>query len=430
MASKTLREQYEEFRASLGLREGMRLTRPLDEPAMGRLVQLLLSHGVQIKASDIHIEPTATGARVRYRVDGTLYEMLQLQRELRDPLTRSIKVRANMSNDGFGRSKPQDSRIDFETDGHNLDLRISSFPTMLGDVLAIRILDRSRPLLKLEELGFPPGVLRTFEGLFRRPNGFLLVTGPTGSGKTTTLYAALNKLCSPRIKIITLEDPVEYQMEGIDQGQINPSIGLTFASGLRAVLRQDTNVILVGEMRDKETADIAIRAALTGHLVLSTMHARHSWGAVTRLLDMQIEPHLILASVTGIVAQRLVRLVCRQCRQPDTLAAQSFERIWAQETGNAPLIGEPRLLKGAGCTTCNKTGYEGRLGVFEVLVLTDDLRQLILERATGQVYRSALTASRLKTMLVDGLEKAAQGLTTLEEVLRVMDAPDAEGAEE
>jgi type IV pilus assembly protein PilB len=425
MAARSLRDLYDEFRAANGIRDN-RPGKILDEGAMSKLMQLFLAFGVQVKASDIHLEPIAAGARVRYRIDGILHDMLTMSPEMRDPLLRAIKVRAGMNNDGPGRSKPQDSRFDFEAEGHNLDLRLSSFPTIFGDVIAIRILDRSRSLFKLEDLGFPSTVLKTFEALIKRPNGFVLVTGPTGVGKTTTLYAALNKIRSPRIKMVTLEDPVEYQMDGVNQGQINTAVGLTFATGLRAILRQDADVILVGEIRDKETAEIGIRAALTGHLVLSTMHARHSLGATTRLLDMGVEPHMILASVTGIVAQRLVRLVCRQCRHPDRLATENFERIWAQETGGAPLIGELRLVKGQGCVLCNGTGYVGRLGLFELLVLTDDLRQLILERATHHIYRGALSGSKLRTMLVDGLEKAAQGMTTLEEVLRVMDESEME----
>ena len=425
MAARSLREIYDEFRLANGIRDG-RPSKPLDDGAMSRLMQLFLAFGVQVKASDIHLEPIAVGARVRYRIDGILHDMLTMPTEIRDPLIRAVKVRAGMTNDGLGRSKPQDSRFDFEAEGHNLDVRLSSFPTIWGDAVAVRILDRSRSLFKLEELGFPPQALKTFETLIKRPNGFLLVTGPTGVGKTTTLYAALNKLRSPRIKIVTLEDPVEYQMDGISQGQINPAIGLTFASGLRAILRQDADVILVGEIRDKETADIAIRAALTGHLVFSTMHARHSFGATTRLLDMGVEPHMILASITGIVAQRLVRLVCRQCRQPDRLAAQNFERIWNQETGAAPLIGDLHLVKGQGCGACNGTGYQGRFGVFELLALNDELRQLILDRATHQIYRGVLSGTKFRGMLMDGLEKAAQGLTTLEEVLRVMDESELE----
>jgi len=390
-----------------------------EDPFIVKLVQLLLSHGIGVRASDIHIEPTSVGARIRYRVDGILHEMLQLPPEIYDPLVRSIKIKANMATDIVGRSKPQDGRIDFESNGRQLDLRLSSFPTLFGDVLAIRILDRSSPRLALEQLGFPRHSLKEFEGLLRRPNGLILVTGPANSGKTTTLYAALDKLRSPHIKVVTLEDPVEYQMEGIDQAQINPVIGLTFASGLRAILRQDANIILVGEIRDKETAEIAIRAALTGHLVFSTLHTRHSCGAVTRLIDMEIEPHLIVASVSGIVAQRLVRLLCPDCKVPDPTPANTFVRLWTQEIAAAPPdLSLAAFCKGTGCPSCNVTGYQGRTGIFELLILTDALKQLILGHDTDRLYKTVV-GSGMRTMLLDGLDKARQGLTTVEEVLRV-----------
>jgi type II secretory ATPase GspE/PulE/Tfp pilus assembly ATPase PilB-like protein len=418
--SSTLRELYDDLRVAQGHHELTRVSDSSEDPFIVKLAQLLLSYGVQSQASDIHIEPTSAGARVRYRIDGLLHEMLQLPQEIRDPLLRSLKLKANMAVDMVGRSKPQDSRIDFESNSRKLDLRLSSFPTLFGDVLAIRILDRSAPLLALEQVGFPPTMLKEFEHLIRRPNGLILATGPAGSGKTTTLYAALNKLRSPRIKIVTLEDPVEYQMEGIDQAQINPVIGLTFASGLRAILRQDANIILVGEIRDQETADIAIRAALTGHLVLSTMHTRNSLGAATRLIDMGIEPHLILSSVTGVMAQRLVRLLCPHCKAPDPVAAKVFAALWTKETGTpAPATSLASVYKGVGCTRCNTTGYHSRIGIFELLLLTDELKQLILDRASGQLYKSAAASGTLRTMLFNGLEKVAQGLTTIEEVLRV-----------
>ena len=417
---KSLRELYDDLRIAHGPVDRGRGASTPEDPFILRLAQLVLSYGLEIRASDIHIEPTASGARIRYRIDGILHEMLQLPPEIRDPLLRSLKVKANMATDVVGRSKPQDGRIDFEANHRTLDLRLSSFPTLFGDVLAIRILDRSAPLLALEQLGFPPTMLKGFEQLIRRPNGLILVTGPANSGKTTTLYAALNKLRSPHIKVVTLEDPVEYQMDGVDQAQINPSIGLTFASGLRAILRQDANVILVGEIRDKETADIAVRAALTGHLVFSTIHTRHSIGATTRLVDMEIEPHLILASISGIVAQRLVRLLCSKCRVPDPLAAKTFTRLWIQETGAAPAETSPASFsRGEGCSACNLTGYQGRIGIFEFLILVDELKQLVLERASGRLYKSAVASGHLRTMLLNGLEKAAQGLTTVEEVLRV-----------
>ena len=415
---KSLQELYGELQMASSSETGRLMARSAEDQFIVKLAQLLLACGVQARATDVHLEPTDSGMRVRYRIDGILHEMLKLPKEICDPLVRSIKIKANMATDIVGRSKPQDGRMDFLADGARLDLRVSSFPTLFGDVLALRILDRLVPVREFEQLGFPPEQHKAFESLIHRPNGLVLVTGPANSGKTTTLYSALSKLRSTHVKIFTLEDPVEYQMEGVNQGQINPGIGLTFAAGLRAALRQDANIILVGEIRDTETADIAVRAALTGHLVFSTLHTRHASGALSRLLDMQIEPHLIAASLTGVLAQRLVRLLCPDCKVPDSLAANTAVRLWTQETTAPPpdWIGV-RFYKSVGCPSCNQTGYTGRTGIFELLVLTEELRQVIFERAPSRLYR--MLASKMRTMLIDGLEKAAQGLTTIEEVLRV-----------
>ncbi|PIQ83216.1 MAG: type II secretion system protein GspE [Candidatus Omnitrophica bacterium CG11_big_fil_rev_8_21_14_0_20_63_9] len=419
----TLREQYDELRMASGA-STQRPTSSENDPFIVRLIQLLLSHGVQTKASDIHVEPTRTGARVRYRIDGLLQELLLVPEEIRDPLIRAVKTKASLATDFVGRSKPQDGRIDFQVDGRMLDLRLSSFPTMFGDVLAIRILDRNAPLLKLEQLGFPPELLQQFFQLIHRPNGLFLVTGPAGSGKTTTLYGALEKIRSPQIKIVTLEDPVEYQLDGVDQSQMSPQIGLTFASGLRAALRQDANVILVGEIRDKETVEIAVRAALTGHLVFSTLHTKNACGTVSRLLDMGVEPHLIASALSGVMAIRLVRLVCTHCAAADPQEEQVAVKLLstighAQPTWTSPA----QFRRGKGCGACNQTGYRGRTGVFELLVLKDELRLAVLERSTTSLFKHAI-ASGMRTMLADGLEKAAKGLTTVEEVLRVLGEAD------
>ncbi len=414
-----LEELYNDLRLSYGTGRGQ-TSASSDDPLILRLIQLIFSCAVQARSSDIHIEPSRDGARIRYRIDGILHQMLQVPVEIRDPLIRSVKIKANMSTDAVGRSKPQDGRIDAEVDARNLDLRLSSFPTLFGDVLALRILDRSAPLLELNQLGWSQQALKTFESLIRGPNGLILVTGPGGSGKTTTLYAALNALRSSRIKIVTLEDPVEYQVDGLDQAQVNYATGFTFASGLRSALRQDANIILVGEIRDKETAEIAIRAALTGHLVFSTLHTRHSFGAIVRLLDMGIEFHLILASLVGVMAQRLVRVVCPACAQPDAAAEVVAARLWQQEAeAPAPAGMFAKLRKGAGCDACSHTGYRGRVGIFELLVVSEELRRLMAERPTSQLYKAATASGQLRTMLLDGLEKAGQGITTIEEVLRV-----------
>ncbi len=416
--AKLLRELYDDLRMAQS-QSGRSASGGSDDPFVLQVTQMLLWYGVQAKASDIHVEPVANGARIRYRIDGMLQEMLKVPVEIRDALIRSLMVKSGMTAYPVGRSKPQDSRIDFETDGHKLDLRLSSFPSLHGDVIAIRLLDRNAPLRQIVELGMAPDVQKVFERLIARPNGLVLVAGPAGSGKTTTLYAALNKLRSPQIKIVTLEDPVEYQVDGIDQAQINPQVGLTFASGLRAVLRQDANVILVGEIRDQETANIAVRAALTGHLVLSTLHTRHSCGAITRLVDMDIEPHLICASLNGVLAQRLVRRVCRSCREPAPSAAQVVERLWHDQAGDIPPdLRNAKLVRGKGCVACNETGYQDRTGIFELVQLTDELRRPVLARETSRLYPIA-TAAGMRTMLRDGLEKAMQGVTAVEEILRV-----------
>ncbi len=392
----------------------------VEDPFVLKLANLILSYSLQIRASDIHIEPAATSARVRYRIDGLLHEMLQLPQETRDPLLRAMKLKANMVNEPLGRSKPQDGRFSLESNGRQVSLRLSSFPTLFGDVLSIRILDSSASVLGLDQVGFPPDILKAFIQLIKRPNGMLLVTGPAGSGKTTTLYAALNALRSPHVKIVTLEDPVEYQVDGIDQAQVNTAVGMTFASGLRAILRQDANIILIGEIRDKETAEIAIRAALTGHLVFSTMHTRNALGAIARLMDMGVEPHLILASINGLVAQRLVRRLCPSCRQSDALAGKTFERLWARQTGTAPTAEQiARVNRAIGCGTCQGIGYRGRMGIFELLVMDGEIKQLVLDHRSLTDSRLPGRLGSFRSMLFSGLEQVAAGLTTIEEVLRV-----------
>ena len=422
---KTLRDLYADLQLAMG--QGKAEKVGLSDAFVVKFAELMFSQGLALHASDIHIEPTTTGARIRFRIDGMLQEMLQLPPEVRDPLIRSIKTKANMANEPVGRSKPQDSRINFQSNGHVVDLRLSSFPTLFGDVLTVRILDRSAQLMKLEDIGFSLAMLKKFEQLITRPNGLLLVTGPANSGKTTTLYGAINRLRGPHTKIVTLEDPVEYQLDGVNQAQVSPEVGLTFASGLRAILRQDANVILVGEIRDPETAEIAVRAALTGHIVLATLHTRHSFGAVLRLMDMGIEPHLIVGSVTGVVAQRLVRKLCLACKTEDPTATQAFLRLWKRETGKEPAtVGTAKFCKSVGCAACHQSGYQGRLGIFELFVPDGETKQLIAERETRQLYKTAV-ASGMTTMVLDGLAKTAEGLTTIAEVIRVTGDSSDEG---
>ncbi len=296
--------------------------------------------------------------------------------------------------------------------GRAIDLRVSTIPTIYGESLVMRILDRQSLLLSLDRLGFPAHEQRQFERLIQRPHGIILVTGPTGSGKTTTLYAALDKINSPDRKIITIEDPVEYQMAGVNQIQVKPKIGLTFANGLRHIVRQDPDVILVGEIRDGETADIAIHAALTGHLVFSTLHTNDAAGAVTRLQDMGIESYLIASSVLGILAQRLVRLVCRDCME-------SYEAEGAILLELAPGGGQTSVYRGRGCETCNYTGYRGRTGIYEFLIVDDEVRRLVLQKTSAQIIKEAAVRKEMRTLRADGWEKVRRGLTTVAEVLRV-----------
>lgn len=411
-----LKELYDELR----IVSGRSPVGSSDDAFTLKVFQLVLDCAAQAKASDIHIEPNRADTRIRFRIDGMLHEVLRIPLEISEPLVRSIKIRANLATEPIGRSKPQDGRIDIQADNRRLDLRLSSYPTLYGDVLAIRVLDRSASLRNLDEIGCAPGMLKSFQSMVRSPNGLVLVAGPGGSGKTTTLYAALNILRSSEIKVVTLEDPIEYQVDGVDQGQVNTALGLTFAAGLRAALRQDANVILVGEIRDRETAEIVIRAALTGHMVLSTIHTRHSLGTIIRLLDMGIELHMILASLVGSMAQRLVRVVCPHCAKPDALSQQVAEKLWLQECGSAASPGSfSQFRKGAGCERCNNTGYQGRVGIFELLTVTEDFRRILFENPISRIYNVAKTSGELRTMLMDGLEKAGRGVTTLQEVLRV-----------
>jgi len=377
-----------------------------------QLVNLLVLRAIQMGASDIHLEPFEDDFRVRYRRDGILYEAESPPKGLQAAVISRLKIMSRL--DIAERRLPQDGRFRLKVKGHDIDFRVSTLPTLLGESMVIRILDREKVILDLHRLGFPPRELKQFDDLIHKPYGMILVTGPTGSGKTTTLYAALERINSPDKKIITIEDPVEYRLSGVTQMQVKPAIDLTFARGLRHIVRQDPDVVLVGEIRDRETAEIAVHAALTGHLVFSTLHTNDAAGAVTRLLEMDVEDFLLASAVIGIQAQRLVRIICPECKvalPPGTVPAE----IRGEIAGNLP----ERLFMGQGCPACAHTGYQGRTGIYELLLVDEAIRQLILRRADAATIRQAAISQGMQTLAADGWAKVAQGLTTSQEVLRV-----------
>jgi len=388
-----------------------RLAEIIEETPVIKLVNMIISRAVKDKASDIHIEPETDFVRIRYRIDGILYEVYKLPRNIMGLIISRLKVLASL--DIAERRKPQDGRISLKIENHQIDFRTSTFPTIHGENVVLRILDKSSFLLNLTELGFGENDLNKFNSLIRHPNGIILVTGPTGSGKTTTLYAALSTINSLETNIITVEDPVEYELPLIRQTQINPKAGLTFATGLRSILRQDPNVIMIGEIRDSETADIAIQSALTGHLVFSTLHTNDAAGALTRLIDMGIEPFLISSSIIGVLAQRLVRIICSKCKteitpSPEILKSLALEK----ETGI-------KFYQGKGCPQCKEKGYQGRIGMFELLVVNEEIRKLIISKASSDAIKQKAIASGMTTLKDDGIKKVKAGLTTLEEVIRL-----------
>ncbi len=382
----------------------------LEAPVV-RLVNLLLEEAVNADASDIHIEPFESALRVRYRIDGLLYDQEAPPRRLQAALTSRIKLMAEMNI--AERRLPQDGRIRITTQGRRIDIRVSTIPTVHGESIVMRLLDRSSVFLPFERLGLASAMAEDLGRLIRRPHGITLVSGPTGSGKTTTLYAALDKINSPDKKIITIEDPVEYQLTGVNQIPVNPKIGLSFANGLRHIVRQDPDVIMVGEIRDLETADIAIQAALTGHLVFSTLHTNDAPSAVTRLEDMGAEPYLISSVLAGVLAQRLVRRVCAQCREAYLPDPADLLAIGHTDTRGV------ELSRGRGCEACRGTGYRGRTGIYELLAITEEVRSLILRKAPAGAIRRQAVETGMTTLGEDGWTKARAGVTTVEEVVRV-----------
>jgi general secretion pathway protein E len=380
----------------------------MEDAPIIRLLNALFQQAFKERASDIHIEPYENELEVRMRVDGILHRVLSPPKIIQDALISRVKIMARL--DIAEKRLPQDGRIRLLIGGQDIDLRVSIVPTAYGERAVLRLLNRKQGLIGLYEMGLDRNDETTFEALLVRTSGILLVTGPTGSGKTTTLYAALNRVHTEEKNIITVEDPVEYQLKGIGQIQVNPRIGLTFASGLRSILRQDPDVIMVGEIRDYETAEIAIQASLTGHLVLSTLHTTDASSAVIRLVDMGMEPFLVAFSLSAVLAQRLVRTLCPHCRE-------SYVPLHSELAYLAGPVAE--LFRGRGCHKCKESGYLGRTGIFELLNVDNDIKQMISERASAQDIKNHALQKGMKTLYMDGLNKVTRGITTLQEVLRV-----------
>lgn len=396
-----------------------------------RAVNTILEYAAKANASDVHIEPKERVVKIRYRIDGVLHETMSLPIHIHAALVSRIKILSNLKIDEH--RVPQDGRFGIKVENHDIDLRVSISPTVFGEKVVIRLLDKSGGLITLEDLGIRGRAYKLIEAGSRRPHGMLLSTGPTGSGKSTTLYALLNKMNSTEVNIVTLEDPVEYKIEGINQIQINQNVGLTFASGLRSILRQDPNVIMVGEIRDAETAELAVQSALTGHTVLSTLHTNNAAGVLPRLLDMDIEPFLIASTVNTVIGQRLVRKICSKCRESYT-ASPSLASAIKKAVGhllpakagdtelgyeNLPSSQDEKitLYKGKGCDACRNTGYHGRIGIFEVFPVTTEMERLLLSHSTSQDLQEAAVKEGMITLREDGFLKALEGITTIEEVV-------------
>lgn len=391
-----------------------------DDAPIVRLASLIINQAVTDRASDIHMEPRKDGMVIRNRIDGVLIETMRLPRKVMVPLTSRMKIMSNM--DIAEKRIPQDNRVSAVINGKPYDFRVSTLPTVYGEKIVMRVLDKGGINVGLEKLGFLPENLATIEDMAARSFGIILVTGPTGSGKSTTLYSILNQISNGQNNIITIEDPVEYELDGINQCGVNTRAGMTFAAGLRAMLRQDPDVIMVGEMRDNETATIAMEAALTGHLVLSTLHTNDAPSAPTRLIDMEVEPFLISSSIIGVLAQRLVRSICPHCKEPEQIHRDQLIRYgfpmnpnFSEETG-----GVVTVFKGAGCEKCKKTGYKGRTGIHELMTMNDAIRDEILKKSASHQIRHLAVANGMKTLQMDALMKILMGVTSVEEILRVI----------
>ena len=384
-----------------------------EEGPVIKLVNLIFMQAIKDGASDIHIQPREKLISVKYRIDGMLYEVFSPPKNMQLAIASRVKILSNLNI--AERRLPQDGRFRQKMDGRVIDFRVSTFPTANGENIVMRLLDNSKTMLGFDELGMGAQSIEDIRVIVNKPYGIFLVTGPTGSGKSTTLYTALREIDTPDKNIITMEDPIEYNLDTIRQAQVNTKIGMTFARGLRAILRQDPDVVMVGEIRDLETAEVAIKAALTGHLVLSTLHTNDAAGAVTRLIDMGIEPFLVASAVQGVLAQRLVRRICKYCvheYQPEKRYVDVLGKVGGESEKN-------EFVRGKGCPRCKKTGYKGRLGIYELLKIDDDLKDMINKGVNSTELNKAAQAKGMKTMLQDGLEKVDAGKTTIEEVFRV-----------
>jgi type IV pilus assembly protein PilB len=387
----------------------------VEDAPIVKLVQMVLHRAIEDRASDVHIEPTEKDVRIRFRVDGVLHEMMRSPKNIQAGLASRLKVMGDMNI--AEKRVPQDGRIGLKVGGRSVDLRLATLPTVFGEKVVIRVLNKESVLLKLEQLGFLEDAYKRFESSFRKPYGAILVTGPTGSGKSTTLYATLNILNQPDKNIITVEDPVEYRLPGINQMQVNNKAGLSFASALRSILRADPDIIMVCEVRDRETAMIAVESALTGHLVLSTLHTNDAPSAITRLTEMEVEPYLVASAIDCVVAQRLLRKLCDRCREeyepnePQLIEAGFPEFQWQDVK---------TLYRAVGCQSCAKTGFKGRIGLYEVMLVSEEIERMAVERSSSEAIRSIATEQGMHTLRQDGLEKARLGMTSIEEVLRVV----------
>lgn len=384
-----------------------KLSKMADQAPIVKLVNLIIMQAVKDRASDIHIEPEKEALKVRFRIDGVLHEIFTPPTNLGLALISRIKVLSGI--DISEKRKPQDGRFNVKIEDRDIDMRVSTFPTVYGENIVIRLLDRASLLIGLDKIGFSKEAQKRFEGLIKRPHGIFLVTGPTGSGKTTTLYSALSIIDTEEKNIITIEDPVEYHIGRVRQSQINPKAGLTFATGLRSILRQDPDVIMVGEIRDKETAEIAVQAAMTGHLVLSTLHTNDAAGALARLTEMGIEPFLISSSVIGVLAQRLVRSICDECKEIYAPSQDILEFLGADVK---------ELYRGKGCNACKMTGYKGRIGIFELLAVNEEIRKMIVDRASNEDIKKKAIEMQMKTLKEDGIDKVLRGVTTVDEIIK------------